>query len=91
MSAVTSEVPFGEHPERSPSGNRRLSVAATAYLIAIAILAGLLAAPFVSRLQTEAYSTRVWLTFLLFATGAALAQVALVKMGATTRTRDEST
>ena len=81
MSAVPSEVPFGEHPERSPSGNRRLSVAATAYLIAIAILAGLLAAPFVSRLQTEAYSTRIWLTFLLFATGAALAQVALVKIG----------
>ena len=81
MSAVPSNVSFGERPERSPSGNARLSIAATAYLIAIAILAGLLAAPFVPRLQTENYSARVWLTFLLFATGAALAQVALVKIG----------
>ena len=81
MSAVPSDVSFGERPERSPSGNTRLSIAATAYLIAIAILAGLLAAPFVPRLQTENYSARVWVTFLLFATGAALAQVALVKIG----------
>ena len=81
MSAVPSDVSFGERPERSPSGNARLSIAATAYLIAIAILAGLLAAPFVPRLQTENYSARVWVTFLLFATGAALAQVALVKIG----------
>ena len=79
MSAVPSDVSFGERPEQSPSGNRRLSIAATAYLIAIAILAGLVAAPLVPRLQTEDYSMRVWVTFLLFATGAALAQVALVK------------
>ncbi len=79
MSAVPSELPFGERPERTPTGNRRLSLAATAYLIAIAILAGLIAAPFVTQLQSETYSARVWVTFLLFATGAALAQVALVK------------
>src|SRR5262245_15228677 len=81
MSAAPSDVSFGEPPERSPSGNRRLSVAATAYLIAIAGLAGLVAAPFVSRLQTETYSARIWVTFLLFATGAALAQAALVRTG----------
>ena len=79
MSAVPSELPVGEKPERSPTGKRRLSVAATAYLLAIAIVAGLVAMPFVPRLQTETYSLEVWITFLLFATGAALAQVALVK------------
>jgi diguanylate cyclase (GGDEF)-like protein/putative nucleotidyltransferase with HDIG domain len=81
MSAASSDVPFGERPEPSPSGNRRLSVAATAYLIAIAMLAALVAVPFVSRLQTETYSARVWVTFLLFAGGAALAQAALVRTG----------
>jgi len=74
-------MPLGEQPDRSPSGNRRLSLAATLYLMAIALLAGLIAAPFVTRLQTETYSASVWITFLLFATGAAVAQVALVKTG----------
>ena len=81
MSDVASEMPLGEQPDRSPSGNRRLSLAATLYLMAIALLAGLIAAPFVTRLQTETYSASVWITFLLFATGAAVAQVALVKTG----------
>ena len=81
MNAAPSDLSFGERPERSPSGSRRLSFAATAYLIAIAALAGLVVTPFVARLQTETYSARVWLTFLLFATGAALAQAALVRTG----------
>jgi diguanylate cyclase (GGDEF)-like protein/putative nucleotidyltransferase with HDIG domain len=79
VSAVPTEVAFGERPEPRPSGNRRLSLAATAYLVAIAIVAGIVASPFVPRLQAGTYSLSVWITFLLFATGAALAQVALVK------------
>ena len=81
MSAVPSDVSLGEQPEPSPSGTRRLSLAATAYLVAVAIVAGLVAAPFVPRLQTESYSPRVWIMFLLFVTGAAAAQAALVKTG----------
>src|SRR5262245_25913963 len=81
VSAVPSEVSPGEKPGQIPSGKRRLSLAATGYLIAIALVAGLVAAPFVPQLQTETYSMRVWVTFLLFATGAAVAQVALVKTG----------
>ena len=80
MSAVPTELDvFGESPEPSPSGGRRLSTAATAYLAAIAIAAGLVALPFLSRLQTADYSVATWLAFVLFAAGAALAQVALVK------------
>ena len=38
-----------------------------------------MALPFLSRLQTADYSVATWLAFVLFAGGAALAQVALVK------------
>ena len=80
MSAVPTELDvFGESPEPSPSGTRRLSVAATAYLAAIAIAAGLTAVPFIARLQTANYGVTTWVAFVLFAAGAALAQVALVK------------
>ena len=80
MSAVSTELDvFGESPEPTPSGARRLSTSATAYLAAIAIVAGLAALPFLSRLQTADYGVATWLTFVLFAAGAALAQVALVK------------
>ena len=80
MSAVPTELDvFGESPEPSPSGSRRLSTAATAYLAAIAIVAGLVALPFLGQLQTADYSVTTWLAFVLFAGGAALAQVALVK------------
>jgi diguanylate cyclase (GGDEF)-like protein/putative nucleotidyltransferase with HDIG domain len=79
VSAVPTDVAFGERPEPTPSGSRRLSLSATAYLVTIAIVAGLVASPFVPRLQAETYGLSVWITFLLFATGAALAQVALVK------------
>src|SRR5262245_54257086 len=81
MSTIPSEVSFGESLEPTPSRNRRLSVAATAYLIGIAVLAALVVVPFVPRLQSETYSASVWITFLLFTAGAALAQVALVRTG----------
>ena len=78
MSGVPTELEFGERPEPGPSG-RRLSISATAYLVAISGLAIFAAMPFVPRLQTEQHSVTVWLTFVIFAVGAAVAQVALVK------------
>ena len=80
MSAFPTELDvFGESPEPTPSGNRRLSIAATVYLAVIAVAAGLVAAPFLGRLQDAHYSASTWIAFVLFAGGAALAQVALVK------------
>ena len=78
MSAVPTELEFGESPDPGPSG-RRLSFSATAYLVAIAVIAVLVALPFAPRLQSQQYSTTVWLTFVLFTVCAAVAQVALVK------------
>ena len=78
MSGVPTELEFGESPDPGPSG-RRLSISATAYLVAISAIAFFAAMPFVPRLQTEQHSVTVWLTFVLFAVGAAIAQVALVK------------
>src|SRR5262245_25030171 len=43
------------------------------------MIAAVLALPFLGRLQSAEYGASVWLTFGLFAIGAALAQVALVK------------
>ena len=80
MSAFPTELDvFGESPEPTPSGNRRLSIAATVYLAAIVVAAGAVAAPFLGRLQDAHYSASTWIAFVLFAGGAALAQVALVK------------
>ena len=55
MSGVPTELAFGERPEPGPSG-RRLSISASAYLVAIAGIAILAAMPFVPRLQTEQHS-----------------------------------
>ena len=78
MSAVPTDLELGERPDPGPSG-RRLSLSATIYLAGIAVVALVIAAPFLSRLQSAEYGTSVWLTFALLAVGAALAQVALVK------------
>ncbi len=78
MSAVPTELEFGEPPDPGPRG-RRLSISATIYLAAIAVIALLVALPFLGRLQNAQYGASVWLTFGLFAIGAAVAQVALVK------------
>src|SRR6185312_5035928 len=80
VSAVPTELDvFGESPEPSPSGRGRLSIPASAYLAAIAIIAGIASVPFVPRLQTADYSLGTWFAFVLYAAGAAIAQVALVK------------
>ncbi|HET7856577.1 MAG TPA: GGDEF domain-containing protein, partial [Gaiellaceae bacterium] len=78
MSAVPSEITF-----RRESGSRdgtasRLSPSAIAYLVLMGLAAIAAVIPFAPRLQ-EHHSAQVWGTFLLLASGAALAQVLLVK------------
>ncbi len=79
MTPVPTEINFGEGPGPSRDGGRRLSWPATVYLVATAAAAGGAAIPFVSRLQIEHRGVAVWMTFLLLAGGAGLAQVLLVK------------
>ncbi|HEX9351278.1 MAG TPA: diguanylate cyclase [Gaiellaceae bacterium] len=76
---MPTEINFGEGPGPSRDGGRRLSWPATVYLVATAAAAGGAAIPFVSRLQIEHRGVAVWMTFLLLAGGAGLAQVLLVK------------
>jgi len=78
VSPVPTEVDFGKGPGPSPGGGRRLSWSATIYLLATAAAAGAAAIPFVPRLD-EHRQVGVWVTFLLLAGGAGLAQVLLVK------------
>jgi len=78
VSPVPTEVDFGTGPGPSPGGGRRLSWSATIYLLATAAAAGAAAIPFVPRLH-EHRGIGVWVTFLLLAGGAGLAQVLLVK------------
>ena len=77
MSGVPTEL-ARRAPRSGPSG-RRLSISATAYLVAIALIAVFAALPFASRLQTEQPQRHHLADFVLFAVGAAVAQVALVK------------
>ena len=79
MSPVPTEVNFGEGPGPSPGESRRLSWPATVYLVATVAAAGAAAIPFVSRLQDGNRGVGVWMTFVLLAGGAGLAQVLLVK------------
>jgi len=79
LTPVPTEINFGEGPGPSRDGGRRLSWPATVYLVATAAAAGGAAIPFVSRLQIEHRGVAVWMTFLLLAGGAGLAQVLLVK------------
>ena len=79
MSAVPTELTFGEDRPSSGGGNRRLSLSATIYLAAIAAGAIAAALPFASRLQSHTNSPSVWAGFFILATGAAVAQVLLVK------------
>ncbi|HEV8601891.1 MAG TPA: diguanylate cyclase [Gaiellaceae bacterium] len=79
MSAVPTELAFGEGPGPGSDGGRRLSRSAMAYLVATAAAACAATIPFLSRLQDERHGVGVWTTFLLLAGGAALAQILLVK------------
>jgi diguanylate cyclase (GGDEF)-like protein/putative nucleotidyltransferase with HDIG domain len=78
MSAVPSEIAFGRGPGSSDGRGTRLSRSAMVYLVGIGLAAGAVALPFGARLQ-EQHTVRIWGTFLLLASGAALAQVLLVK------------
>ena len=78
MSAVPSEINFGREPGSRDGRESHLSPSAIAYLVLMGIAASAAALPFGPRLQHE-HSLRTWGTFLLLASGAALAQVLLVK------------
>jgi diguanylate cyclase (GGDEF)-like protein/putative nucleotidyltransferase with HDIG domain len=78
MSAVPSEISFGRQSGSRDGGETRLSVSAIVYLVLMGVAAGAAALPFAPRLQHE-HTLRVWGTFLLLVSGAALAQVLLVK------------
>src|SRR5437667_8672812 len=77
MSAVPTELAFGEQSREGRGG--RLSLKSIAYLVLIAAGAAAVGVPFAPRLQAERHSISVWTAFLLLAAGAALAQVLLVK------------
>ena len=80
MSAVPTELAFGDPPGSSPGGgSRRLSLSATVYLVLIVGAAIFAALPFAGRIQGRPHSISLWTAFLLLAGGAALAQVLLVK------------
>ena len=79
MSAVPTELAFGEERPTSGGGNRRLSLSATVYLFVITAGAAAAAVPFLPRLKTEHHPLSLWMAFVLLATGAAVAQVLLVK------------
>ena len=80
MSAVPTELAFGEQPGSSPGGgSRRLSLSATVYLVLIVGAAISAALPFAGRIQGKSHSISLWTAFFLLAGGAALAQVLLVK------------
>jgi diguanylate cyclase (GGDEF)-like protein/putative nucleotidyltransferase with HDIG domain len=78
MSAVPSEINFRREPGSRDGRESHLSPSAIAYLVLMGIAASAAALPFGPRLQHE-HSLRTWGTFLLLASGAALAQVLLVK------------
>src|SRR5438094_6812442 len=77
MSAVPTELTFGEQSREGR--NARLSFSSIAYLVLVAGAALAAAIPFAPRLQTERHGFTVWATFMVLAGGAALAQVLLVK------------
>jgi diguanylate cyclase (GGDEF)-like protein/putative nucleotidyltransferase with HDIG domain len=78
MSAVPSEINFRREPGSRDGRESQLSPSAIVYLVLMGIAASAAALPFFPRLQNE-HSLRTWGTFLLLASGAALAQVLLVK------------
>src|SRR5215204_2712678 len=81
MSAPPTEMRFGsELPGRDPVGGR-LSLRALVYLVAVAGIAAAVAGPFLPRLE---HQTDGWITFLIIATAAAVAQLFLVRTGKNT-------
>ena len=78
MSAVPSEITFRREPGSQDGATPRLSRSAMAYLVLMGLAASAATIPFAPRLQDH-HSLKTWGTFLLLASGAALAQVLLVK------------
>jgi diguanylate cyclase (GGDEF)-like protein/putative nucleotidyltransferase with HDIG domain len=79
MSAIPSEIRFGgEAPGREPVRRDRLSIAALVYLVAVVGTAAAVTFPLLSRLDR---GHEDWLTFLILAGSAAVAQLFLVRTG----------
>jgi diguanylate cyclase (GGDEF)-like protein/putative nucleotidyltransferase with HDIG domain len=79
VSAIPSEIRFGgEAPSRDPVPRQRLSLAALAYLVVVVGAACLVTAPLLSQLDRDQDG---WITFLILAGSAAVAQLFLVRTG----------
>src|SRR5215210_4540007 len=79
MSAIPSEIRFGgEAPGREPVHRERLPIAALVYLVPVVGAAAAVATPFLPRLDQVQGG---WITFLILAGSAAVAQLFLVRTG----------
>ena len=79
MSAIPSEIRFGgEAPSRDPVPRQRLSFPALAYLVVVVGAACVVTAPLLSQLDRDQDG---WITFLILAGSAAVAQLFLVRTG----------
>jgi diguanylate cyclase (GGDEF)-like protein/putative nucleotidyltransferase with HDIG domain len=81
MSAISSGMRGGGEIPGPEPGRDRLKVGALIYLIAVAGIAAAVAGPFLPRLE---HRTDGWLTFLIFAGAAGIAQLFLVRTGKNT-------
>ena len=81
MSAIPSEMRFGNELPGRESGRDRLSLRALFYLVAVATIAAAVAGPFLPRLE---HQTDGWITFLILALAAGVAQLFLVRTGKNT-------
>jgi diguanylate cyclase (GGDEF)-like protein/putative nucleotidyltransferase with HDIG domain len=81
MSAIPSEMRFGNELPGRDSGRDRLSLRALFYLVAVATIAAAVAGPFLPRLE---HQTDGWITFLILAFAAGVAQLFLVRTGKNT-------
>ena len=81
MSAIPSDTRFGSELPGGDSMRERLSLRALVYLIAVAGIAAAVAGPFLPRLE---HRTDGWITFLIFAAAAGVAQLFLVRTGKNT-------
>jgi len=81
MSAIPSEMRFGSELPGRDSVRERLSLRALVYLVAVAGIAAAVAGPFLPRLE---HRTDGWITFLILAVAAGVAQLFLVRTGKNT-------
>jgi diguanylate cyclase (GGDEF)-like protein/putative nucleotidyltransferase with HDIG domain len=81
MSAIPGEMRFGGELPGRDSVREQLKLRALVYLIAVAGIAAAVAGPFLPRLE---HRTDGWITFLILASAAGIAQLFLVRTGKNT-------